>query len=743
MIYNRKGDITVKTKKCVVFLVSIIFSIMFFYNISFAEFSDIKNNKYRLSITKMQELEILNGIEKDKFLPDSKVTREQFATIIIRTLDFQDNINNQKSVFPDVDTKRWSAGYINEAYTRNLITGKSDGLFYPEENITFGQVCTILVKTLGYNDLDGVWPSNYVNKANDLDITKDLKINSFDDVRRDELAQIINNFLNTKMKDSNMTVAEMYGIYIEDIVIGNSITIDSLKENQIVTVNHGILDNDSGKNNLNLGEKYDFVLENGVIVKIISLDNKVEKFNVINYKDGKISDKNGEILLSAKYTYYNNGYKINFDKLYEVLKINSSIIFLYDSKNELLVEAVTVIDPIYSKPIIVGNEEYTLKKEYPILKDGKYIKSNDIEDRDVIYKVDSYLNNSSYYEVVQNNVQGELTGISRNKVAAFSIEIDNVAYPISKYMPIEKLVKTSYGGYTVSDKVCAILGYDGKVIDLMDRGIKSGKYEKVRILGNSRSITTLEKNQVATEKGVYYVLDGLKELLVGVKYEVIIDGDTIVKVGNEERNQIGVTVRNIDDNKITYNEGRIMSLSKNTIYYYNGEILPFKDIGQTLKYNSSIIFIYNENETGYEYAIIIDPVYSKPEFVVGFDAYQKLNVGDISFSRDIPVIIDSETTDVYDIENETVMYKVSNYWGENEYLLILNTKISGTIEEFIPSRLNVNSIKINVNGQSKVYGFSEYFDINILTNNRELNQYKKGAVINVYLDKDEKIFNIR
>ena len=47
-----------------------------------------------------------------------------------------------------------------------------------------------------------------------------------------------------------MTVAEMYGIYIEDIVTGNSITIDSLEENQIVTVNHGILDNDSGKNNL-------------------------------------------------------------------------------------------------------------------------------------------------------------------------------------------------------------------------------------------------------------------------------------------------------------------------------------------------------------------------------------------------------------------------------------------------------------------------------------------------------------
>ena len=746
------------TKKISIWIISILFVLIFTSNLSFAKFSDIAGNAYEASIDEMKDLEVLSGVGGNKFLPEGKLTREQFATIIVRILNLQVNalMNRSKSVFSDVEVNRWSVGYINEAYAHGLITGKTDGLFYPEENITFGQVCTILVKTLGYtdNDLIGVWPNNYINKANDLEITKNLNINPFSEVRRDQMAYILDNFLNAKPKNSDITVAKKYDIYVEDIIIGNTVTNDNLKSNQIITSQNGILDKKGGVYNTNLGEKYDFVIKNNVVVKAINLDSRVEKLTVYDYKDGNLSYRDGNkikaTVLSEKNTYYYNGVKIDFTQLDQVIKRNSVLIYTYDDKNNITINAVIVVDPVYSTPHIVNDniEEGVLDdfdlNGVTILKDGKYISKDELENRDVVYKIESYLGTESYYEAIHENVQGELTNILPTKSTPSQIEVDNVTYNISKYMPLSKITN-SRNGYDISDKVCLIFGYDGKVVDIMDKGLKSGKYQKLRILGNSRSVDIYENNQVLTDSGIYYVLDTLGELELGAKYEAIVDGDTIVRLGEKEKNQLEITVRNVDGQKVTYGNNEVMLLPSRPTYYYNGSKIEYKKVADLLTYNSSLIFTYNETKTGFEYAIVVDPVYSRPEFVVGFNSYLHTKVGSINFKNDIPVVIQKEgedigeTTDIYDIGNYTVMYKISDYWGKNEYLLILNTQVSGTIEEFIPSRLNVNSLKINTGNGYETYKLSEYFDINLLTNNRNLNLYRKGTGVKLYLDKDNKI----
>lgn len=751
-------------KRSSMFVVSLVMMIVvgLFGNRAFAalaKFSDIDGNAYESSICEMKDLEILAGVGGNKFLPYGKLTREQFATIIVRILDLQlnANMNKSKSVFSDVEIDRWSVGYINEAYAHNLITGKTDGLFYPEENITLGQVCTILVKTLGYTDDDliGVWPNNYVNKANDLDITKNMSISPFSEIRRDQMAYILDNFLNTNIKGSNVTVAKKYGIYLEDIIVGNVVTNENLKNNQIITAENGILDKKGGVYDTNLGERYDLVIKNNVVVKAIKLNTKVESIEVYDYKDGKVSYRDGNkiksMVLSEKNTYYHDGVMMNFSQLENVIKKNSVLICTYNNKNNIEIDSVIVVDPVYSAPHVVNDnidEDGKLKdfdlKGVTILKDGKYINKDELENRDVVYSIQTYLGKNSYYEAIHENIQGELTNILPNKLTPSQIEVDNVVYNLSKYMPLSKLTNRK-DGYNISDKVCVVFGHDGKVVDILDKGIKSGKYQKLRILGDSRSVDIFEHNQVLTEKGVYYVLDNLGQLDLGAKYEAIVDGDTIVKIGEKEKDQLEITVRNVDGQKITYGNNEVMLLPSRPTYYYNGSKIEYKNVAALLTYDSSLIFVYNETRTGFEYAIVVDPLYTRPEFVVGFNPYLHTKVGSISFDINIPVVINKEgedvgeTTDIYDIGNNTVMYKISDYWGKNEYLLILNTQVSGIIEEFIPSRLNVNSLKISTDNGYETYKLSEYFDINLLTNSIKLNLYKKGTPVKLYLDKDNKI----
>ena len=184
-----------KAKKIALFVTVLLISFMVINFDAFAQFNDVDSSPFISSINKMHDLEILKGVGNNSFKPDGSVTREQFATIIIKVLDLEEsaNLNKSKSVFSDVEVGRWSIGFINEAYHKNLITGKTDGLFYPEEDINYGQLCTMMVKALGYNDTDvtGVWPYNYVNKARDLEIIKNLNIDPFECVKREEIAYIL------------------------------------------------------------------------------------------------------------------------------------------------------------------------------------------------------------------------------------------------------------------------------------------------------------------------------------------------------------------------------------------------------------------------------------------------------------------------------------------------------------------------------------------------------------------------
>ncbi|SDY69920.1 S-layer homology domain-containing protein [Proteiniborus ethanoligenes] len=116
---------------------------------------------------------IITGFEDGSLGLEGNLTREQFATIVVRLMNKQNEVDKYKqdSIFSDVKKERWSAGYVNIAVKEGLIVGRGDGTFDPQGNITHAEILTVLVRLLGYEgtiDKNKAWPDNYVDKAKEL-----------------------------------------------------------------------------------------------------------------------------------------------------------------------------------------------------------------------------------------------------------------------------------------------------------------------------------------------------------------------------------------------------------------------------------------------------------------------------------------------------------------------------------------------------------------------------------------------
>jgi len=157
-------------------------------------------------------LKIINGTSANTLSPKSNLTRAEMATIIVRALGYEDIGNiHSNTPFKDVEYNSWASGYIALANQLGLVLGCGDNTFRPNDNITYQEIITILVRMIGIKDnaLDGTWPMNYILQARALKMIGDVKYdNSF--ATREETMQLIYNCLEIPMgktdKNGNFTL---------------------------------------------------------------------------------------------------------------------------------------------------------------------------------------------------------------------------------------------------------------------------------------------------------------------------------------------------------------------------------------------------------------------------------------------------------------------------------------------------------------------------------------------------------
>nr|WP_246476042.1 choice-of-anchor D domain-containing protein [Cohnella thailandensis] len=115
------------------------------------EFADVARHWAKDAVNDMGSRMVVEGTGNGMFSPDQKVTRAEFAAIIVRALGLKEE--GGTSAFADVKASDWFAGAVNTAFAYGLIEGYNDGLFHPTDNITREQAMAILAEAISITGL--------------------------------------------------------------------------------------------------------------------------------------------------------------------------------------------------------------------------------------------------------------------------------------------------------------------------------------------------------------------------------------------------------------------------------------------------------------------------------------------------------------------------------------------------------------------------------------------------------------
>ena len=167
-----------------------------------ADFSDIKSTKFEDSVNVLTRLSIVNGYEDGTYRPNNDVTRAEMAKLIIVATgkDSVANTLKGKTQFNDVVDGGWASGYINCAVSQNIIKGYPDGSFKPNNKVTYAEAATMVLRALNYtNELENEsYPTGYMTVANNSGILKNVQATkSSDNATRGYIANMLFNALKT------------------------------------------------------------------------------------------------------------------------------------------------------------------------------------------------------------------------------------------------------------------------------------------------------------------------------------------------------------------------------------------------------------------------------------------------------------------------------------------------------------------------------------------------------------------
>jgi hypothetical protein len=703
----------------IIFSLVILLAIISITTCCYAGFSDVpEDSTYKDAVDRMFQVGVVSGTDSGQFKPYNIITREQFIKMVVAGvgLGYSNTKSNGKTPFTDVPPGKWSAGYIGTALAHGFISLSPEKKFYPHKDITFAQACTIAVQALGIkqSELSGIWPQNYINKAKELGLTDKLYMNESDKVPKWAAAVILDRLwlknLTKKSQDYDKMFSAYPKMFSDHIILGNSLSSNKIAENQVLTDKGTFFVKDSAIA-LEPGKKYKLIIDGENIIKASNPLGDILEVCIEDFEDNKITftkeNKPVNMILAGNIKYYFHGEPVNYNDLKSTLQRDYTIIFA-SNDNRTGYSYAVIFDTVYSKPEIAKSSDLNTKKigsivigdTAKIIKNGKPADRTQIKENDVVYQITDYLGNQKYILVEDKRIEGKITEFLLNKSKVETLQIDNKNYCLSSYMErnkAEKLLETFKKG----DKISALLGYDDKIVDVLKINYKSGPYMECIILGNSQTSDKLTDRQVLTDKGIFYLLDDIK-LEIGERYKLIIDEDVITKVDVKLSKTKSVSVKRLIGTSLFYtseNSSEDMILPDKTTYYFDGIVQKYENLKNIIQSNTSIIFTYNESRTGYEYAVVFNPIYSKP-------------------------LIDKE---------KNVYYTVTDIWGNNSFSYKMKNNVSGIIQSFLPNNIYPSSIKLH---DGSVYEFGKDMDFD------KLGDFAENRYIVLILGYDGKVIEV-
>lgn len=104
------------------------------------------------AISTLSDKNIISGKSEDRFAPNDNITREEFVKLVIAVLN--EEITANSAGFTDVNAGAWYSGYVNRACEIGIVNGFEDGSFGVGEKITRQDIAVILNNALKYKAVE-------------------------------------------------------------------------------------------------------------------------------------------------------------------------------------------------------------------------------------------------------------------------------------------------------------------------------------------------------------------------------------------------------------------------------------------------------------------------------------------------------------------------------------------------------------------------------------------------------------
>lgn len=223
--------------------------------------SDVANTDYEEAAEVLGVLGVMVGDAEGTFRPDASIIRSEVTKVGVAISGLTDvaNVNNSKTKFPDVVKNHWATGFINVAADQGMVVGDDVGTFRPDEQITYDEAVTIMVRALGYEPqakAKGGYPTGYLVTARSIGLTKGVTNTSDNKITRGEVAQMAFNALTINMMEQTGFGSDVNYEVVDKTLLKDKLNVEKVTD-QVMAVGSASLDGSSSlsKNQILIGKE--------------------------------------------------------------------------------------------------------------------------------------------------------------------------------------------------------------------------------------------------------------------------------------------------------------------------------------------------------------------------------------------------------------------------------------------------------------------------------------------------------
>ncbi len=291
-------------------------------------YSDLDSSHWAYKkIQALSEEGVLFGYPDGTFKPESKVTRAEFASMVINGLHQQDASIAEVINFKDLPQNHWAYNTVERAVGFDLIKGTPEGYFYPQEPVTRAHAISVAVNALdtrsisekkardvlksAYADYELIpdWIVINAGKAEILDMNVKVPyaesiFNADKPASRAEAAVAVYNMVEQAKLNPNKKLAEAMRPKTADGIIVHS----AVMKGSYITIPEGtnlpvIMINEVSSQKSNGGELFMVRIPQNYVTKekyLILSENSPIAGQILEVKKGKYFVRNAKLTMQTK-----------------------------------------------------------------------------------------------------------------------------------------------------------------------------------------------------------------------------------------------------------------------------------------------------------------------------------------------------------------------------------------------------------------------------------------------------------